>query len=286
MNGRTETPDALRSEILRRILAWLPSDANVDGKVTAVLDGLQLGPAGASSLMEYLRDNDEALVSGRSDGPPQRLRLLEQLDLLFPGQVRPAQCVGCGRTGRLVRRLNGQRACGSCYARSRRCLCVRCGQDGILAVKDGDGYLCRFCFNRDTSRWEPCTRCAKTARVVQRKAGLPLCQTCADRPTYTCSRCGRPDKKAHANGADGPVCAACYHRQQAAECISCHVVSAEVRRRPDTGTWLCATCWHPNPVECTRCGQTKVIKASLTGSPVCGSCRARERPRRRCVECG
>lgn len=286
MNGSAETRDALRSEVLQRILARLPSDADVDGQVTAVVDGLQLGAAGASSLAQYLRRNDDALVSGRSDGPPQRLRLLQQLAPLLPGQVRPAQCVGCAKTGQLVRRLHGQRACGSCYARSRRCLCVRCGQDGIIALKDGDGYLCRFCFNRDTSRWEPCTGCGKTARVVQRKAGLPLCQTCADRRTHTCSRCGHPEQKAHANGPDGPLCSACYHRQRVTECVTCHVVSAEVHRRPDTGTWLCATCWQPDPVECTRCGQTKIIKASLGGSPVCGSCRAQTRPRRRCVECG
>lgn len=61
---------------------------------------------------------------------------------------------------------------------------------------------------------------------------------------------------------------------------TCHKVTAEVARRPDTGTWLCASCWAPAPIPCGRCGELRVIKSSLTGNPICGACRAKSRPRR------
>jgi len=276
----------LEDQIIQAVLTKLPDRPDVRGRVTVAVETLRLGPVGGRRLLEYLVGDEKALASGKSDGPPQRLRLIERLAPAFPDHVALARCVTCNRTGRLVRKLEGARTCNSCYAKSRRCSCIRCGNEGIIALRDGDGYMCNACYNRDTSRWEPCAGCGKTARVVQRKAPGPLCQTCADRPTYTCSRCGRPHRKAHARTSEGPICATCYHRSKLAECVTCHTVTSEVARRPDTGTWLCASCWAPAPIPCTRCGEVRVIKSSLTGNPICGACRAKSRPRRPCVECG
>jgi hypothetical protein len=147
-------------------------------------------------------------------------------------------------------------------------------------------------------------RCAPTAPIVTIPAGrnahpaarprgwsrdqtdYPSCQTCAPKPRYTCSSCQREEQPAHAMTDAGPICPACYHRQKVARCTQCEQVSPYVRRRPDTGTYLCFPCWQPPSITCARCGLDKPIKRSRGGTPVCGGCRSKSRPMSTCVECG
>lgn len=275
-----------RAQVVDLVLSRLPeSDATT---VAQIVNQLPWGPARGPELLEHLHEHDDALVSGCSGGPTSALKLLEALAGAYPGLVARPRCVRCGREGmRLLRKLEGQRACDSCAAKSRTCVCVRCGREGIIALRLGDGYMCRHCFNRDTSRREACSTCGKNARVVRRDPkGRPWCQTCYPRPRDTCSACGRDGQKIQARTPDGPLCPRCYHRRKVATCTACGEVSSVVHRRPDTGTWLCTSCWSPTPVTCVRCGADQVIKRSTFSNPVCDRCRRLVRRRRECVECG
>ena len=277
-----------RAEVVDLVMDRL-SVSGVDAvTVREIVERLPWGPARGPELVEHLRNHDDVLVSGRSDGPTTALKLVEALAMAFPGTVIGPRCVRCGREGlKLRRRLDGQRACSSCFAAQRTCLCVRCGREGVIAAREGEGYMCRYCFNRDTSRWENCSTCGKNTRVVRRDAdGRPWCQTCAPRSPETCSACGRAGQKVHARTPEGPLCPTCYHQRKVAQCQACSVISHVVRRRPDTGTWLCTSCWTPAPVTCTRCGTAQIVKRSTFSNPVCDRCRRLVRRRRPCVECG
>jgi hypothetical protein len=274
--------------ITRIVADAIPADAAHPDFAGELVQDLRLRPGQARELLAYLRDHDDAFVSGRSDGPQARLRLLHMLAERFPDQVKPAQCVRCGRTGLLNRRLDGQRCCGRCYSASFLRPCIRCGNTGRPQIRENGGVVCIKCIRRDRSRWEPCGGCGKTYRVVRRlDDGTGLCQTCSPRRLYTCTACGRPERPAHAILETGPICGACYHRRKVAECSSCHTVSPYVRRRPGIEAMLCQACWTPPPVACAFCGQLKPIKRGrVSGTPVCEGCRAQARPRRRCADCG
>lgn len=278
--------DLQLGHIVDALIEQLPSGVLAREHLTQLVVELGLGPTGARQLREYIDRHHDGLTSGRSDGPAPRLRLLDRLAEVLPMEVERARCVRCAKTGRLNRRMDGQRGCGACYSREHVQQCVRCGKHGRPIWRENGGSVCADCANRDQSRWEACSSCGKTARVVARSAGLPLCQTCAPKPRYTCTSCRRPEQPAHAMTDAGPICGACYHRQKVAQCIQCEQVSPYVRKRPDTGTFLCFACWQPPVITCVRCGLDKPIKRSRGGTPVCDGCRSKSRSRRTCIECG
>jgi hypothetical protein len=289
MNAAAESSGQIERErglIVDALTSRLPAGVLTREDLAGVVAGLGLGLTRARQLREYLNVHPDALSSGRSDGPAARIRLLQHLAEAFPEHVQPARCVRCGRTGRLERRMDDQRGCGTCYARASSRPCVRCGKQGRPIWKENGGTVCAHCANRDHSRWQPCSACGKTARVVARAGGQPLCQTCAPKPRHTCTSCQRPEQRAAAMTGAGPICAACYHRRKVAECSQCQQVSPYVRKRPDTATYLCFSCWQPPLITCVRCGEAKPIKRSRGGTPVCDSCRAQSRIKRACVECG
>ena len=84
--------------------------------VAGIVEELALNNGSARKLIGYIEDHRDALMSGRSDGPASRLRLLDRLADVFPGRVERARCVRCGRSGLLNHRLDGQRGCSVWYA--------------------------------------------------------------------------------------------------------------------------------------------------------------------------
>jgi hypothetical protein len=85
-DGSSEGPDAivddivnLEDQINRAVLKQLPDRPDPRKKVSAAVQSLQLGPVGGRQLLKYLHGDEHALGSGKSDGPPQRLRLIERL---------------------------------------------------------------------------------------------------------------------------------------------------------------------------------------------------------------
>ncbi len=88
--------------------------------VSTAVDRLALMPKRLRDLEDYLIAHPDALVSGRSDGPVSRLRLLDVLVESFPEQVVRARCAQCGRQTLVNRRGPGEgRICVSCYAANR-----------------------------------------------------------------------------------------------------------------------------------------------------------------------
>jgi hypothetical protein len=88
------------------------------------------------------------------------------------------RCNGCGAQTRLPYRKDGASICGNCYRRVHLKICVRCGQTGQPAFREGGGIVCMRCQARDPARKHPCTRCGTIARIAYRVDGQPLCQTC------------------------------------------------------------------------------------------------------------
>lgn len=291
----TASPDNATSDsrdvtvgIIDLVLGGLPAGAMDRAELTSIIDGLKVGPAASRALMTYLETEPDALSSGRSDGPPSRLRLLEQLAARLPGLVEPARCVSCQRQVPLYRKMGTYRCCTTCWAKANTETCVRCGEDRSVAKREpGGGAVCQRCDRQDTSKWKPCIDCGRSRPVAARTPRGPQCQRCIPKRLYACARCGRQGQPAHAILEEGPICDACYHRARTATCSTCGTVSPEVKHRRDVNARLCGRCWSPPVLTCTTCGEDKPIKRGATrGTPICESCRSKNRPIRTCVACG
>jgi len=287
-DGEVSDRNQVSAAVIDHVLGALPEGELGRAELSHIVDALKIGPATGRALLAYLKTEPNALTSGKSDGPPVRLRLLEQLAERLPGIVERPRCVSCRRQVPLFRKMVEDRCCTTCWARANTAACVRCGEERSVAKREPDGgAVCQRCDRRDTSRWEPCVDCGKTARVAARTPRGPQCQTCCPRPLYTCSRCGRDNQKAHAFVDEGPICGACYHRSRVAECAECGTVSPYVKRRVDADVPLCERCWDGPLVTCAECGEERSIKrGSATGKPICGGCRAKKRGLRTCAVCG
>lgn len=274
--------------IIDLVLAALPPGAMDRADLSSIIDGLKIGPAASRALMAYLETEPDALTSGRSDGPPSRLRLLEQLAERLPGLVEPGRCLSCQRQVPLYRKMGADRCCTTCWAKANTATCVRCGEDRSVAEREpGGGAVCQRCRRQDTSKWEPCIGCGRSRPVAARTPRGPQCQRCIPKRLYTCARCGREGQPAHAILEEGPICDACYHRRRTAICSACGTVSPGVKLRRDVEARLCDRCWSPPVLTCTTCGEDKPIKRGATrGRPICESCRSKNRPLRTCVVCG
>ena len=114
------------------LLAGMLPEADRSG-LAAQVATLGLGASPARCLRDYLSAHPDAVSSGRSDGPPDRLRLLRVLALDHP-RVRLACCVSCGQVKTLPYRLGDGRACQRCYAGQHLATCVRCHRVGRPTV--------------------------------------------------------------------------------------------------------------------------------------------------------
>jgi hypothetical protein len=201
------------------ILAPRLPDASPE-RLASQIAALRLLPAHAVGLADYLRAHPDALTSGEATGPSALRSLLDVLAVEHPG-VQRMRCHRCGAQSALPYRRDGASICGRCYRQTHRKMCVRCGEVGQPAFREGRGIVCIRCKSRDPAHRRPCARCGALARVAYRVDGQPLCQNCGPRKLYTCSSCARQKQRAHALTIHGPVCPRCYHRGREHECLQC-----------------------------------------------------------------
>lgn len=281
--------DELAGRSIGLVLAALPAGAICRAELSEVINELQTGPASLRNLVAYLESEPDALTSGRSDGPPIRLRLLEQLATRLPDAavVRP-RCVSCQRQVQLFRKMGNQRCCTTCWAKAKTEICARCSEERSVAKREPDGgAVCARCDRQDPANWEPCVDCGRVRLPAARTLRGPLCQNCLPKRLYTCARCGRQDQPAHAILEEGPICGACYRRTRTTTCTACGQNSPGAKHRADVNERLCERCWIPPVMTCATCGEDKPIRRGITsGKPICESCRAKNRPTHTCVACG
>jgi len=258
--------------------------------VSTAVDRLALMPKRLRDLEDYLIAHPDALVSGRSDGPVSRLRLLDVLVESFPEQVVRARCAQCGRQTLVNRRGPGEgRICVSCYAANRIAACGRCGRTRTVGGRHSEfGLVCPGCIGTDPTRWRECASCGRAAPVAARHdTGDPLCQNCRPRERFTCGGCGRTQTVRSLNINGGSLCRACYKRHHQQGCSQCGQLHSQVPARGPKGERICDRCWTPDPIPCRICGEISPIKKrSADGTGACNPCRRRARRGQPCAGCG
>ena len=271
-------------EIAALLAARLPGADR--GRLSAQVEALNLTATHTDGLLKHLRLHPDALSSGAATGPAALRALLDVLAAEHPG-VQRARCHGCGAEKRLPYRRDGASICGSCYRLTHLKLCVRCGELGQPARRDGSATVCMRCDQRDPSRRSACARCGVVTRVAYRVDGNPFCQTCGPRKLVTCSSCGKENQRVHAVTDDGPICPGCYRRGRSYQCHQCGLVSARARVADRAaGTWVCQRCWAPPTVTCSECGRLRpCARGVASGRPVCATCRRGPRRPRLCAIC-
>lgn len=280
---------------------WLPDPRLVDAicrqlgtrvdreVVDGVVAELNLYPKFQHTLLEYMDNDPEALVSGRSDGPASRLQLLDALAVIYPGVVVRASCASCGRQVHLNRwGADGSRVCGTCYVNNRLVVCARCGRERPVGGRHSiHGLVCPACIRWDPERRHECSRCGHVLPVAARDPkGEALCQTCRPREAFVCAGCGRTHKVKSLIVENGNLCWACYKRQHKQACHACGRKHSQVPRRGPNGERLCDRCWHPDLVPCRDCGTPTSPKTRrVRGSHLCYPCYEASRPQRPCAVC-
>ena len=184
--ARQRQADAL-AVIVATVTAVAPQlDAE---QVRAALDRVARTRQEAPRLAEHLRAHPDALVSGAPIGPVILGRLVRELQAAGAAGLVVPRCPGCGRAAELRHprkqpdgdgtRVEGERMCGSCFARSQVGRCSRCGRHTQLVggIRRGEPY-CAAC--RGTRR-ATCTVCGRHRPVADTQAGGPRCSTCRRR---------------------------------------------------------------------------------------------------------
>ena len=114
--------------------ARLPG-ADVD-RLTGQIAGLKLLPRHVGDLLAHLEAQAGSLASGAAIGPSALRRLLDVLAADHPA-VKRMCCDGCGAQMPLPYRKDGASICDSCYRYAHLKVCVRCGQTGHPAFREG-----------------------------------------------------------------------------------------------------------------------------------------------------
>lgn len=258
--------------------------------VDSILTTLNFYPKSQQALLEHLDSNPDALVSGRSDGPASRLKLIDLLAERYPQLVVRPQCSSCGRATLLNRwGSDGNRICGSCYVASRLVTCGLCGLTKPVGGRHSEhGIVCPACIQKDPKRRHECSKCGHILPVAARdETGAPLCQNCRPLKPFVCAGCGRTRTVKSLKVEAGNLCWACYKRHHKQTCAGCGREHTQVPRRGPNGERLCDRCWHPAKVPCRDCGKpTSAKKAKVSGSYLCHSCYTAIQPRRTCGACG
>jgi hypothetical protein len=205
---RTKTPPAGHSYAdIAAVLAPRLSDADPE-RLSDQIAAMKLLPAHAAGLATHLRSHPDALTSGVATGPSALRALLDILAAEYAG-VQRMRCGRCGTEKTLPYRRDGASICSRCYRQTHLRVCVRCGEVGQPALREGNGVVCTRCKSRDPARRRPCARCGALARVAYRVDGQALCQNCGPHKLHTCCRCGHENQRAHTLTSHGPLCPRC-----------------------------------------------------------------------------
>lgn len=175
--------------------------------------------------------------------------------------MRGEPCSGCGQTRAVTTRTeSGDAVCSVCLRKdaSRWEPCSKCAKTRPVARRFDDGAgLCPTCTRRVVA---VCSMCGNERVCTGIGSGNPRCQPCTAR-REPCSRCART-AKVSVVWATGPVCSTCRHKGLAAK-VTCE--GCGHRRRPDPRhpSGRCADCVGlPRFSVCTACGnEDRVYRA-------------------------
>jgi len=223
--------------------------------VLAALGRATVRPAGQRRLAWAIMDKPELLTGAGAQAPaPAVLRFVGELIKAGATKVMPPCCPLCRRVVALSKRLDAQRVCRNCFAKTRAVPCSRCGSVREPAARDTDGEpLCPNCLVNDPINLEECTSCGRRSRVAVRTVDGPRCQNCRERPVLACGICGREARCEISRATGQPWCDTCQHKW--VQCSGCDTI-AQLRG----GTLdkpLCARCLNPDPEFWDRCPTCK-----------------------------
>jgi hypothetical protein len=174
-------------------------------------------------------------------------------------------CDVCHRAKRFVskNRQLKKLVCPACYVRTLRprLPCVRCGRIGVPTLREGEGAICKNCYQVKIAI-DTCARCTRLRPVYRRYGAEAICEPCSDRyfqERISCVVCGRSCVAKVSRFPGGPVCGACYRRtvQPTEECSLCfrdRIVAVRLRDSEP----VCPTCYLQvmQPGDCALCGTT------------------------------
>jgi len=201
-----------------------------------------------------------------------------------PEVVEP--CAQCGRVRQAAARMpDGAPLCYSCWQPPKH-RCALCGTEDQAVVIDGDGPVCRSCYERFRRPQRLCSRCGKVGRISISPAdgSGEICANCNRGPIKECAACGNI-RACRQHGPDRAwTCGIC--RRAADVCARCQ------RLRPVQVRWpigpVCATCYAAvldTPGACGQCQATApLVGRDEQGSPLCGPCCGL--PAHTCRRCG
>lgn len=172
--------------------------------------------------------------------------------LVIAADLDVSSCGECGSSGGKAHRVeNGQRYCGTCYARCfKRSLCTGCGMFSRLLISDPNAK-CRKCV-----AGAPCVRCERAGRPLGLLTELgPVCNSCYPyfREEHTCATCGLGSRRLSRVETDtGPklICQRCAtaHHRTCAQCRRHRLCSEKA-----SGEWVCKKCDALGEVACGEC---------------------------------
>lgn len=244
--------------------------------------------------------NDTTWCTGSTVAPPVLDRLIGALAGLGTDRFEPPRCGTCGHARRSVGRdADGARICKACEAsQRRRADCVDCGRTKPIGKRLDDGTaLCFRCWRNRPDQLRECADCAEPRPVhAYLPDGRPVCPRCymrrsrgfgttPARATAVCIDCGRerfcvgittgaprckrcyPDRTAPCTScgrgqsvavvwADRPYCDQCrgHILDRSGTCERCHQQRRIDPRNTNGHAW-CSTCAGLPPLSvCTRCG--------------------------------
>jgi hypothetical protein len=220
-------------------------------QVLTALGRATVRPAGQRRLAWAVVDNPDLLTgAGANASAPAVLRFIDELIAAGATSIARPSCPRCHRTMALTKRLDGQRVCRACFARTAAVACARCGAVREPATRDAEGRpLCPNCLSNDPTNLEDCSGCRRRRRVAARTPDGPWCQNCRPRTTLTCGVCGRPGLCEISRATGQPWCDRC--QSWWARCSGCDTV-ASIRGGTRTQP-LCARCVNPDPKFWDRC---------------------------------
>jgi hypothetical protein len=240
----SECPDEDPRDPRELLVAIITSaDPGLDaGTVSRVLGDVVTKAAHLQKLAWTLDEAPGLLTGDGASAPfPMILRLIDALCEAGATRIQRPACPICGRVITLSKRVNGQRACRGCAARSRAVPCGRCGRVCEPASRTPDGQpLCPYCLISDPVNLEDCVRCGRRQRVAIRTPEGPVCGSCNPRQVLTCAVCGRTVPCMVSKVTGQPWCGACAR------------------------SWAC----------CSRCGNLAPTKGGTRDQPLCAGCAA------------
>ena len=235
----------------------------------------------------------DLLTSGAS-APPIITRIAEALRKIGVESVSLPGCAVCKRAITLPYGRDGDRICATCFKRTNKATCGKCGCYRTVALRRKGKPICNVCRSQEIS--EVCAGCHEKRVVLSRIGTKPYCQACYKRPPAICAVCSSVGP-VHSKKTGRPLCDTCYAREwritgdpptkrgrrlirRRCACSKCGVVRlcSNFMTNP-----LCYICFKDQLRQCSRCGAESIASALHEGL-LCDAC-CKEADNRQCEHC-